>query len=66
MPKFKNGCLIKCEKSIRIYLQSLDRAKEIIVQELDENHLIIKESEVKYVKEKLAELQNDNYNDREN
>ncbi len=61
MPRFKNGSLIKCEKSIRIYLEKLPRSSEFILEVLDESHLLIKDSEVKYVLEKVAELQNENY-----
>lgn len=63
MPRFKNGSLIKCEKSIRIYLENLNKNREFILQVLDDNHLLIKDTEVKYIMDKLSELQNDNYNE---
>lgn len=61
MPRYKNGSLIKCEKSIRIYLERLPRSSEFILEVLDDSYLLIKDSEIKYVLEKIADLQNENY-----
>ena len=61
MPRSVSGLLIKCDKTIRMFLENLDRSKEIILYKLDENHILIRENEEKYVREKIEELQNENY-----
>lgn len=46
MPKLSFGILIKCEKTIKLYIQNLDKDNTIILKDLDEHHLLIEEKKL--------------------
>ena len=60
-PGTKYGYYIKCEKSIVVYLESLKNSSNFIVEKLDDNNLLIKESEIEYVKKEINDLLDKNY-----
>jgi hypothetical protein len=60
MPKMKTGILIKCEKTIKIYILSLERSKEFLIKDIDEYHLMIKENYLPYVEEEVYKMQDKN------
>ena len=69
MPKFRQGTLIKSDKSIILFIKNLDKNEEdkIIIQEWDENHLFINSNKLSYVQEKIYKMQDSfTYNPKEN
>ena len=60
MPKSSVGVLIKCEKTIKMFIQNLDKDNTIILKDLDEQHLLIEEKKLAYVQEKVYQMQDDN------
>jgi hypothetical protein len=64
-PGTKYGYYIKCEKSIVVYLEILNKTKNFIEVKLDDNNLLIKESEIEYVKKEINDLLDKNYKESE-
>lgn len=60
MPKSKIGILIKCEKTIKIYIKQLNQGKDFIIMDLDENHLLIQEKFLQFIKEEVYKMQDKN------
>jgi hypothetical protein len=60
MPKCQTGVLIKCEKTIKIYILSLERAREFLLRDLDEYHLMVRESFIPYIQEEVYRMQDKN------
>lgn len=60
MPKFYYGVLIKCEKTIKMFIKNLDKDKTIIIKDLDDNHLVIDEKKLEYVQEEVYKMQDEN------
>lgn len=60
MPKLSTGTLIKCDKSIKIFLCSSENTKKSIIQVLDDNNLLVKDSDVEYLKEIIFKMQDKN------
>lgn len=60
MPKSKIGILIKCEKTIKIYIKQLNQGKDFILMDLDENHLLIHEKFLQFIKDEVYKMQDKN------
>ena len=60
MPKFKHGILITCESTIRLFIKSIDTENKIIIEELDENHILIDEDYLQEVQIKVEQMQDTN------
>ncbi|ODQ64913.1 component of the RNA polymerase II general transcription and DNA repair factor [Nadsonia fulvescens var. elongata DSM 6958] len=57
MPRAIRGVLIECDPSIRALILNIDsKTHDIIIEELDDTHLMIDESKVDYVKVQLNKL----------
>ena len=52
------GTLVKCDASIKAIILSIDAEErhEIVVEDLDEEHVLIKESRLEDLKRRLAEV----------
>ncbi|EHA55734.1 hypothetical protein MCOR27_010521 [Pyricularia oryzae] len=64
MPKAVHGVLITCDPSIKSIIVDINNTRnDIIVEDIDDTHLLIKESMVDMLKrlldQKLSETQND-------
>jgi len=60
MPKSKIGIFIKCEKTVKIYIKQLNQGKDFIIMDLDENHLLIQEKYLQYIKDEVYKMQDKN------
>lgn len=60
MPKIQYGVLIKCEPTIKVYIKNLNTGKDFIIKDLDENHLMIKESYLTLIQEEVYKMQDKN------
>jgi hypothetical protein len=60
MPKCQTGVLIKCEKTIKIYILSLDKAREFLLRDLDEHTLMVRENYITYIQEEVYRMQDKN------
>jgi hypothetical protein len=60
MPKIQLGILIKCEKTIKLFIMNLNKGKDFIIKDLDEYHLMVKESSLSYIQEEVYKMQDDN------
>lgn len=57
MPLATPGVLIQCDPSIRALIQQIDsKHPGIIIEELDDTHLLIKNDQVQNVKNELNKL----------
>jgi hypothetical protein len=57
MPKFQTGHLVTCEKTIKILLCHSERTKRSILAELDDTHLLVKESDIEIIKDEIYKMQ---------
>jgi TFIIH basal transcription factor complex TTD-A subunit len=56
------GVLIECEPAIKSIIVHLDSANnDIIIEDLDETHLVVKENMVQVLKQKLDDVSSENY-----
>ena len=60
MPKLSVGILIKCEKTIKLFIKNLDKDNTIILKDLDDHHLLIEERKLAYVQQMVYQMQDDN------
>ncbi len=62
MPKIGKGIFITCEKTITMFIKKIneEHGKDIILQELDDTHIIINESKLTLVQDKVFEMQDEN------
>jgi hypothetical protein len=60
MPKMIAGVLIKCEKTIKIFILSLERAREFLLKDLDEFHLLVRDNYISYIQEEVYRMQDKN------
>jgi hypothetical protein len=60
MPKVQNGVLIKCEKTIKIYIKNISQGKDWILKDIDELHLFVKESAINSIQEEVFKMQDKN------
>lgn len=60
MPKIQLGILIKCEKTIKLFIMNLNKGKDFIIKDLDEYHLMVKESSLQLIQEEVYKMQDDN------
>ncbi|KAL8991165.1 MAG: hypothetical protein Q9169_007930 [Polycauliona sp. 2 TL-2023] len=57
MPKAVKGVLIECDPSIKAIILKIDQDKhDYIVEDLDDQHLVIKESQLPRLKERLEQV----------
>ncbi|CAL8584710.1 TFIIH complex subunit tfb5 [Xanthoria parietina] len=57
MPKAVKGVLVECDPSIKAIILKIDHDKhDYIVEDLDDQHLVIKESQLPRLKERLEEV----------
>jgi len=60
MPKIQFGVLIKCEKTIKLFIKNLNIGKDFIIKELDEYHLLVKETSINMIQEEVYKMQDEN------
>ena len=60
MPKLSVGILIKCEKTIKLFIKNFDKDNTIILKDLDDHHLLIEERKLAYVQQMVYQMQDDN------
>lgn len=60
MPKIQIGVLIKCEKTIKIFIKNLNQGKDFIIKDLDDYHLLVKETSLSYIQEEVFKMQDEN------
>lgn len=64
MPTATKGVLVKCDPSIRALILQIDSTtRGIVIQELDNTHLMIKQDMVQFVKAELNRLLSKNIYD---
>lgn len=64
MPTASKGVLVRCDPSIRALILQIDSTRRgIVLQELDNNHLMIKQDMVQFVKDELNRLLSKNIYD---
>jgi hypothetical protein len=60
MPKIQIGVLIKCEKTIKIFIKNLNQGKDFIIKDLDDYHILVKETSLSYIQEEVFKMQDEN------
>jgi hypothetical protein len=60
MPKIQYGVLIKCEKTIKIFIKNISQGKDYIIKDLDDYHLLVKESAIGIIQEEVYKMQDKN------
>lgn len=60
MPKTRTGVLIQCEKTIKMFIQMLDKKEKIILLDLDDCHLLVDEKKLLYIQEEVYKMQDKN------
>ena len=60
MPKCQTGVLIKCDKTIKIFIKNLNQGKDFIIKDLDEYHLVVKENAIQLIQEEVFKMQDRN------
>lgn len=64
MPRAIRGVLVKCDPSIKALILKIDSAHhDIVIEELDETHLVIDQNKVQAVKNELNRLLSKNIYD---
>ncbi|KAK5657357.1 hypothetical protein OQA88_3422 [Cercophora sp. LCS_1] len=62
MPRAIRGVLIECEPAIKSIIVHLDsQLNDIIIEDLDETHLVVKENMVGTLKQKLEDRLKETY-----
>lgn len=57
MPRARRGALIQCDPSIKALIVQIDTDKsDIILEELDDTHLLIDPAKVEFIKRELNRL----------
>ena len=60
MPKCQHTLLIKCEKTIKMFIKNLNLGKDFIIKDLDDNHLLVKDNFLSYIQEEVFKMQDEN------
>lgn len=60
MPKIQFGVLIRCEKTIKIFIKTLNSGKDFIIKDLDDHHLLVKENAITFIQEEVYKMQDEN------
>jgi hypothetical protein len=60
MPKIQIGVLIKCEKTVKIFIKNLNQGKDFIIKDLDDFHLLVKENSLSFIQEEVYKMQDEN------
>ncbi|KAK9475425.1 TFIIH subunit TTDA/Tfb5 [Dipodascopsis tothii] len=68
MPRAVKGVLVECDPSIKTLIMNLDaRMHNIIIADLDDEHLVVDERQVAYIKQQLEiQLAENTFNPEEN
>ncbi|KAH3901858.1 probable RNA polymerase II transcription factor B subunit 5 [Saccharomycodes ludwigii] len=58
MPRARKGTLIQCDPSVRALISQIDtnRDHDIILEELDDSHLLVNPESVEYIKSELDRI----------
>lgn len=58
---YKKGTLVKCDASIKAMLMDIDskNGNEFIIEDLDEEHVLVKETKIATLKAKLQQVRTD-------
>jgi TFIIH basal transcription factor complex TTD-A subunit len=57
MPRAIRGVLVRCDPSIKALILKIDSARhDIVIEELDETHLVIDQNKVQAVKSELNRM----------
>ncbi|CCE89484.1 TFIIH complex subunit TFB5 TDEL_0A01520 [Torulaspora delbrueckii] len=57
MPRARRGALIQCDPSIKALIIQIDAQRsDIILEELDDTHLLVDPSKVEFIKQELNRL----------
>lgn len=57
MPRARRGALIQCDPSIKALIVQIDAQRsDIILEELDDTHLLVDPSKVEFIKQELNRL----------
>ncbi|KAM7203715.1 TFIIH subunit TTDA/Tfb5 [Rhypophila sp. PSN 637] len=66
MPRAIRGVLIECEPAIKSIIMHLDsQTKDIIIEDIDDTRLVVKENMVEIIKAKLEERLKETYRPEE-
>ncbi|KAL7663623.1 General transcription and DNA repair factor IIH subunit TFB5 [[Candida] zeylanoides] len=64
MPRAIRGVLVRCDPSIKALILKIDSARhDIVIEELDETHLVIDQNKVQAVKSELNRMLSKNIYD---
>ncbi|SCV03914.1 LAMI_0H11958g1_1 [Lachancea mirantina] len=64
MPRARKGALIQCDASIKALILQIDMNRnDVILEELDETHLLIDPTKVEFIKAELNRLLSQNIYD---
>ncbi|SCU83750.1 LAME_0C06458g1_1 [Lachancea meyersii CBS 8951] len=64
MPRARKGALVKCDPSIKALIIQIDTNKnDIILEELDDTHLLVDPAKVEFIKSELNRLMAQNIYD---
>ncbi|CEP63044.1 TFIIH complex subunit TFB5 LALA0_S07e01156g [Lachancea lanzarotensis] len=64
MPRARKGALIQCDPSIRALILQMDTDRNnIILEELDDTHLLVDPAKVEFIKAELNRLMSQNIYD---
>ncbi|CAH2451370.1 RNA polymerase II general transcription factor TFIIH component [Komagataella phaffii CBS 7435] len=57
MPRAIKGALVKCDPSIRALILKIDaESHDIVIEELDDTHLVVDQNRIPFVKAELARI----------
>ncbi|CAG8587504.1 40913_t:CDS:2 [Gigaspora margarita] len=60
MVKAVKGTIVKCDPAVKQVILSLDKKEKVIIEDLDDNHLLIDTSRVDYIKKEVEKLLEEN------
>ena len=64
MPRARKGALVQCDPSIKALIVQIDTNKnDIILEELDDTHLLVDPAKVNFIKAELNRLMSQNIYD---
>ncbi|CCH59031.1 hypothetical protein TBLA_0B01870 [Henningerozyma blattae CBS 6284] len=64
MARARRGALLKCDPSIKALIVQIDRSRhDIILEELDDTHLLVDPSKVEFIKGELNRMLSQNIYD---
>ncbi|SCU99708.1 LANO_0F03290g1_1 [Lachancea nothofagi CBS 11611] len=64
MPRARKGALVQCDPSIKALIVQIDSSKnDVILEELDDTHLLVDPAKVEFIKAELNRLMAQNIYD---